>query len=450
VSLQLLDHGLAYDRLESPRHYPRNDVVERVRAVAWVPPVGGYSTTTLALDAAGVTHDGAERPRSPVVVLDNRMHNGLLDVSVGSDGRVRLATADRAFEVASLVGFEDVGDAGDLYTHSPMGKPLTSAWFAGARTVHRGPLRGVIEARWRLRLPAKARPSDPPLSRPLARGGRHVELDLTLSLTLDAAAPFVRVDVAGDNLARDHRLRIVFRTGIPDAVVHADAAFGPVLRAPVEVPAAEQLAERVPRTAPLHRYVSLSDAHRGMTLFGDGLAEYEASDAGDVAVTLVRAVGELSRPDLPERPGHAGWPVSTPAAQSAGEFAASFALLPHGPRTASVAALVEAVADDVLLPLRGDTLRSAIAPAERVGGVQLDGEGLSCTAIKPAERAGWVVLRCVNVTDAHVDGRWVVGAPVTEAQLARLDETLVESLAVDAGVVGFSAPPRSIVTVLVR
>ena len=57
-------------------------------------------------------------------------------------------------------------------------------------------------------------------------------------------------------------------------------------------------------------------------MFSDGLAEYEARDDA-IVVTLVRGVGELSRNDLAERPGHAGWPAPTPGAQCLGEFAAS-------------------------------------------------------------------------------------------------------------------------------
>jgi len=453
VPLQLLDRALAYHRIESPRRYPRNDAVERVRAVAWLPPIDGYSVRALALDAtdrAHVARDATSGPPVPVVVSDNRMRNDFLDVRVATDGRVHVSTSDGAFEVDSLIGFEDVGDAGDLYTHSPIGKPVTSAWFAGARTVHRGPLRGELEARWRMRIPAKARLAEQPLERPAARGGRHVEIEIVVRLTLDAGAPCVRVSVQGENRAHDHRLRIVFRTGLVDAFVHADAAFGVVPRVALVVPADEQSAERVPRTAPLHRYVSLFGNDRGVTLFSDGLAEYEATAGGEVAITLVRAVGELSRADLPERPGHAGWPVSTPEAQSAGDFAASFALLPHGPRSVRAAAIIEAAADDVLLPLRGDTLRSSLATEDASNFVRLEGDGLACTAVKPAERGGWVALRCVNLTDHEIAGRWVLGAPIVEARLARLDETPLSALAIDAGAIAFTVSPRAIVTVLVR
>ena len=113
----------------------------------------------------------------------------------------------------------------------------------------------------------------------------------------------------------------------------------------------ERRIEAPPPTAPLHRYVSLFDSTRGVTVYSDGLAEYEADATGDVAVTLVRSVADLSRNDLPERPGHAGWPVPTPEAQMLGPFAAELALFPHGPRTGETVDLIERTADDVLLPL---------------------------------------------------------------------------------------------------
>src|SRR5438046_3064500 len=73
--------------------------------------------------------------------------------------------------------------------------------------------------------------------------------------------------------------------------------------------------EHVVPTAPLHRWVARLSTHQTAVLVSDGLAEYESADDGAVHVTLVRSVRELSRHDLPERPGHAGWPASTPAAQ---------------------------------------------------------------------------------------------------------------------------------------
>jgi alpha-mannosidase len=258
--------------------------------------------------------------------------------------------------------------------------------------------------------------------------------------------------VRGENAARDHRLRVAFRTGAAGAL-HADAAFGPLSRAPIDVSFEERAVETPPPTAPLHRWVSCDGHGHALTLVSDGLAEYEARQ-GTLLVTLVRAVGELSRPDLRERPGNAGWPAATPEAQCPGPCEASFALAAHAPWSDATAALIERLADDVLLPLTGETLRAAVGPPQVVRGVTLDGDGLACGAVLPAERAGWVTLRCVNITDAPVQGAWRVGAPIAEAWLARLDETPLRPLDVeragDERVVRIAVGARGVATVLVR
>ena len=55
-------------------------------------------------------------------------------------------------------------------------------------------------------------------------------MPVSVTLTLGAGDRFVRVRVQGENACRDHRLRIVFHTGLAGASTVADAAFGPVAR----------------------------------------------------------------------------------------------------------------------------------------------------------------------------------------------------------------------------
>ncbi len=275
--------------------------------------------------------------------------------------------------------------------------------------------------------------------------------ELTVRLVLDADARFVRVGVDGMSIGFDHRLRLVIRTGVAGARVYADAMFGPVHRVPIDVPPEDARGEIPPRTAPLHRYVSLFSGERGATVFSDGLAEYETTPAGDVAVTLARAVGVLSRIDLPERPGHAGWPEETPWAQGPGPLEATLAFMPHdGTRTLAVIDLIDRTADDVLLPLTGSTLRSALTVPAPTAGFELEGEGLSFSTAKDSDDGQWIVLRAVNLTDGARRGAWQLGIPIREARQSRLDETPGAAVDVGNNRVEFTAGPRGIVTVLVR
>jgi hypothetical protein len=231
------------------------------------------------------------------------------------------------------VSFEDVGDAGDLYTPSPVGRAITTAWCDGVEVAHDGPLRAALRVRYRMRVPrGLARDDGERFARPTRRAGRPAEPPVAVTLVLDAGSDALRVEVRGVNTARDHRLRLRFDTGLADARTMADAAFGPVERRPLVVPADEQRAERVLHTAPLHRLrLAGTRPTRGATVYSDGLAEYEAADDGAVFVTLVRAVGELSRPDLPERPG-------TPAGRRPRPRRSAWARSPRGSASPGTAA----------------------------------------------------------------------------------------------------------------
>ena len=221
-------------------------------------------------------------------------------------------------------------------------------------------------------------------------------------------------------------------------------------RTPITPSPDETQSERVPPTAPLHRYVSLFNQSRGYTVLGDGLAEYESRDDGSIAVTLVRSVGELSKSDLPERPGHAGWPVPTPRAQCRGPFAANFAVMFHDARDSQTIDAIERAADDFLVPMIGATLRSALRVSDDVVGPELIGAGLAFSAIKEGEGGRWLVLRCVNLTGERVAGAWHLPFAVEEARLSRLDETVGVPVPIEGQDVTFTAEARAIVTILVR
>lgn len=427
--LPFADASVTHERTESPRAYPDDDAVLRFPVAFWVDNVPGYGITPIPLtDAVPVSLP----PESACVRVKGRaMSNGRIKVAWDRRGRVTLEDLAGGRVVKELLRWESLTDGGDLYTPS-IGKPKLRPRLVETRVIHDGPVVGAVEQFWKL----------------TARG-EHIEV--RLRVVLDAGASFIRFGVLGDNAARDHRLRLVVTTDVGRGMTVADAAFGPVERVPIRASANEAKIERPVETAPLHRHVSLFGAKRGATLFADGCTEYETH--GDaIALTLIRCVGELSRNDLPQRPGHAGWPAATPEAQCIGPFQAEFGLLLHGPRSAAVIDDIERVADDVLFPLTGETLRSAVHTPEPTAGVELHGEGLAFSCMKESEDGDALVLRCVNLLDKRAKGEWRLAGnrQIAEAHRARLDETPTEPLDHSPSAVRFTAAAREIVTILVR
>jgi alpha-mannosidase len=426
MPVQILSRGEGIALTEAPRAYPRADRVAEACALGWVDDMPGYSLETRLQSRSG------PRPSPRPVEVDGlALDNGLVRVSVTPDGDVQLADPATGRKLRSVLSFQQQVEAGDLYTPAQR-ETLPPPRISRVRPTLRGPLRGEIALRFAFG------------SRGRGRGHCDVRLQL------DAGSPLLRIRLRGENEDGDQRLRLCIATGMAGAATMADAAFRPVRREPLMVPESEQHTERVVTTAPLHRWVTRFGVGAGVTVFSDGLAEYESLDDGTVALTLFRAVGELSRADLPERPGHAGWPAPTPGAQARGVYQALVAVAMHGGDDWRTVEQVERLADDLLLPLRGETIRYNLDDPHRAGGLELDGEGVAFSAAMPARAAEWMVLRCVNRRAEATHGQWRIARPVTEAMRARLDETPIEPLAVRDGRVEFDAEPHEIVTILVR
>jgi alpha-mannosidase len=421
VPHQVLTVMDAYERLDSPRDYPDQDRVHAVRVAVW-----GRDLPALALVRFEV-HDGAApAPPLPDVVWAS---GASLRASWGGVRAVRdgfvIAVGGRTLRLAP--GLLDERDEGDTYTIEPVpgDRPVRAQW-GRARVVWSGPLVAA-------------------LARPFRIGGR---VRGTAYLRIDAGSPLVRIAVDGINRAGQHRVRLVVPVRAADRST-ADMAFGAVTRQR-ETLRARSGEEAPPTTAPMHRYVSAG----GWTICARGLHEYEVLPNGALAVTVLRAVGDLSRGDLAARPGHAGWPTATPGAQGVGPFRAEVALAPMGVGDRSDARAwdaVEAAADDFHAPLAGRMYRSGIDVPEVVDGPGLTGSGLAFRALKPREEGEGIVLRCVNLTRRARQGTWTFPSPVTRAFRARLDETVEAELALspDRRTIAFRAGPREIVTVIV-
>ena len=425
---QLLVSHAGRNRIESARHYPDNDIVRRRLVARFVSPQPGMSVRPF--EQAHVVG-----PIAPVITSSNEMSSGALSVRAVKRGALLVRAGDAEF--SDLIVIEDRSDSGDLYTPS-IGRVVALPKLTGQELVHRGPLIGELVREWAL-VPEKR--SEGPQS------------TISVSVRVVADSPLLELRVRGVNRARNHRLRIGIATGVAGATVIADAAFGPVERKPLVLHDDDRRMETAPPTAPLHRYVSLYSKTGGVTIHSDGLAEYEVDADGIVWVTLLRAVGQLSRNDIAERPGHAGWPEPTPKAQSLGPFTARLAMHVHGPMSPATLHAVDRESDRFLHPLRGFTIRSSIAEARLPGGIELAGTALSPSAIKESESGRAIVLRCVNLSEREQQGTWTLPVPIESAQLARLDETPMQGLDahdVDGRtVIGFTAAPRAVVTVLV-
>ncbi|PYO74057.1 MAG: hypothetical protein DMD67_14270 [Gemmatimonadetes bacterium] len=266
-----------------------------------------------------------------------------------------------------------------------------------------------------------------------------------------ADSPVVRCVFEIENRSGWHRLRARIPTGVAGTSAVAGAAFGAVVRAPVDADPGEYPLETPVRTAPAQRFVAVASGSRGLAVLAPGFFEYEWTRRGDLVLTLLRAVGELSRADLPTRPGHAAWPTHTPLAQSPGVSRIELALAPVSRTEVDRGDVLPALWEDTFLPLRGFWLRDAVELSVAPIDIALEGSGLVLSAIKPAQQGSPLVLRCYNATDRKTAGAWRFGEGVKSAHRVRADERESVALVLEGRgkTVRFAAEPHEIVTILV-
>jgi len=435
IPVQPLGGGTGQERLDAARHYPDQDVVDWTRVAFRAPEVGGMGLAGLEVGEI------SSPPRGTAWQKGRMLGNEFLELTIGRNGSLHLRDRRNHQHFRELFALESSGDAGDTYTYCPPRRDRVrrSRGPARVRPLAAGPLVAAAEIRWRM---AAGRGM---------HGERSGTVGVRLIVALYAGCPAVRCTLELDNRASNHRLRVRIPTGLAGGSVTAGAQFGIEERARVDRQHREYRREIPVATAPAQRFVARATGARGLAIFAPGFFEYELDSKGDFLVTLLRAVGHLSRADLPTRPGHAGWPVATPMAQCHGVERLQLAIAPITDTELHAGTVLPELWEDLFLPVQGIWLRQATPLSLVPLDLRLEGYGLVFSGMKPAERGDGLVLRCYNATARPTAGLWHFSTAVASAQRARADERALHEIRLGEGgrIVPFHAAPHEIITIMV-
>ncbi|HKG58024.1 MAG TPA: glycoside hydrolase family 38 C-terminal domain-containing protein [Candidatus Limnocylindrales bacterium] len=370
--------------------------------------IPGFGARTVTLEAG----TGAGGPAyAATAVASDGLTNGIVTVVAHPDGSITVTDERSGLVHTGLHRFEDVADRGDEYNFCPVefDVPLGASPNGTARVVASGPVVAELEVALTLRLPVR-------LSTDRRRRDGDVAVPVATRIRVTAGSPRVEFTTTIDNRAEDHRLRVLFAApgGSNDSTIRAEGHFAVVPRPVRPVWTGAAWYEPPALTAHTSGAVAAGD----LLVLGRGLPEYETvptRDGLDVAVTLLRCTGWLSRDDLATRPGGAGPTIATPGAQCLGgstfEYAIEIApglsdgdLLRHSADYRTPFAVGPAgVAPEPLLAVAGDVL---------------------VTALKGAEAGEGIVLRAVaaDLTDLSIE------SPFASTR-SRIDETPLDGAA---------------------
>jgi mannosylglycerate hydrolase len=439
IAPQILDVQRSLERVDAAFHYPDQDEVDRVTiAIPLATVLPGMSGRLFGL------RDGAVQPLESFASAAGRLvWNGPVEFGLDRDGTAVLRSKGNGRPFTGLLGFESERDVGDTYTFCPASRDAIRrpSRPVRPRVTAPGPLVAGLE--WGIAMRCGS-----------GSGGGLGRVSARIRVEAIGDSPVLRCCIALDNQARDHRLRLRFPTGLARAQVFAGTQFGVVERS-VPARSTKQRMEAPVTTAPAHRFVATAKGERGLALFAPGFFEYEWTSRGDLLITLLRSVGELSKGDLKTRPGHAGWPTPTPEAQCLGTEVIELGLAPISVTDLGAPERLHHLWEDCFLPPVARWIRN-YSPVGKSSieamGCTLEGEGLVLSAFKPAEDGQGAVVRCVNLRDASVRGRLRFAPRVSRAVEVRADESPIGELTLEesGSTVAFGVSGHGLVSVLIK
>jgi mannosylglycerate hydrolase len=398
-----LGGGITVDGV--PARVVVDDSPDRVRVIPEQQP---WTVEWIATDIPGFGwrrfHLGRGRS-APDQVDDGRAIGAdAIDVRVVDDGTLNVTVAGCRYEGQGRI--EDTGDRGDTYDFDPVPGDIQLSHVAVTRRRHSS---GIQEL-------DIIRTFDVPESLTSQRAERSastVDLSVRMRAWVIPGVPRVDLEVIVNNTALDHRLRLAFPSGGPGEGASAATTLDVAPRAPRPQPATTWF-QPSPRTFPHQGWVH----NNGLTVVAPGLPEAEVTEDGTIFITMVRAVGWLSRLDLRSRPEPAGPGLRTPEAQCIGEIRGRLAL--------TFGSHPQVEAWDAELGLRAVPAGPEPILSADQGLVSLDAPGVVLSALKPAEDGNGLVARLLNPTAEPIGGRLQWGDFGGEVSEVRLDEEPAE------------------------
>ncbi len=353
---------------------------------------------------------------------------------INSNGSVNLYDKETDFLYKQLNIFEDEGEGGDTYNHSPLlnDKAVSSEENTARIEIdENGPLRKVIRIELVLNIPASL--NDDGISR--SRNKLPLVIETRISMYLHTRRIDFAVTIKNNCLS--HRLRALFPFYDLVTTSLAETQFGVLERENTLPPGSEGWPETPLPIYSMQRFSGLRNGKRSLFVINRGLPEYEVyqRNSSVLGITLHRGVSLMGRSELAIRPGRpSGLPVETPDAESPGVLSREYALLVGGNISmGELTARADIFATPSLavqnrLDLSGisrenrkffnnlsiDNLTSVISekiiklPAASKSFLKLGSTRLSVSAFKKAMNENSFILRLYNpgresVTDEHLE-----------------------------------------------
>ncbi len=423
-------------------------------------PALGYKTIYLKSSQEKSTDNQDSVLLDKVIVKENIMENQYLRVKINKNGSIDIWDKVNKYKYKDLNIITDGADAGDEYNYSfPENDIIITSENIKAEieVVEKSFLKAVVKISLILQLPESLTDDRKNRSKKLR------DFPIINWITLEAESPILNFRTVVKNTVKDHRLRVLFPTGIDTKYSFAGTQFDvteheitPKTFDESDIPEDAKRViigarEKEPITTFPHRYfVDINDGKRGIAVLNKGLPEYEIlPDNNTIALTLFRAVGWLARSNILTRIGDAGPIIFTPDAQCLRQMIFEYALYFHQGDCCQggVYQLAEEFNTDLKI-VKTDQHQGELADTAGFLTLKSIKDILQVSAIKRAEDGEGIILRLFNPSKEIIEGEVISNYNLGKVYLVNLNEKIIREIK-DCTEKGFKllARPKEIVTI---
>lgn len=263
---------------------------------------------------------------------NNTLENKFIHLEINRNGSITLHDKTAGITYSGLHIFEDCGDAGDTYNYSPVKNDtvITSQDVEAEVNIKTDdPFKAHAVIKLEMKVPNGLTNQDQERSTDL------IPLPITSHITMHVDRKRIDFVTEVNNTAFDHRLRVLFPTGIVSKYSYAETQFGTVRRDNKLDTKDWEKHKWSEKPLPIYsqqKFVEIKNNDQGLAVLNRGLPEYEIynQQSSIIALTLVRSVGMMGKGNLLIRPGRpSGMPIPTPDAQCSGLQTLEYSLLTH-------------------------------------------------------------------------------------------------------------------------
>jgi mannosylglycerate hydrolase len=408
-----------------------------------VPPIG--YTTFIAKPLA----QHYKRHTGSLVRGPNRMENDFLRIAIDADGTISITDKATGQAYEKLHVFEDGGEVGDAWKHiPPMSDEIITSrgCLVKIALLEDGPVLARYRIEYTLTLPECAVPPKPKMiveeaepfwsRRSPALKPYHISTTVTLGKYGRAIYCATRIE----NTVKDHRLRVLFPSGISEARTSVAEGQFDVVERPIRLPDTSGWKEQAYSTHPQLGFVDVSDGKVGLAILNEGLPEYAVLDDAQrtIALTLLRCVGRSIGEDYEQTGG-----------QLLGVHEFRYAIYPHAGRWDTAGVFEQSLAHTTRMKATQSRRSKPGRLPQRQSFFEVMPSTLVLSALKKGESGRSLIVRIYNPTRRKISGTLRFPfKPLKKARITNLLERPVERLEIlDPQRLSLIVPAKRIVTV---